>query len=125
MPARAVVWGVIIIFTFALVVSIIEYFVPLSLKFELNAECRSTLLKMENQCGLSAAEKNNLQTKLAGKGFAGIAITAPASAKQGEDITLRVEADYTFSRMIDVLARANRTQHMVYNKTSMARKVIN
>lgn len=126
MAAKPIVWGVAIVLMLAIVVVVVDYCMLLSLKFEFNADCRAALLKMENENGLSLQERNSLQTRLTSKGFSNITITAPSTAMQGQELSLRVEADYRYQKLMSIYsARTSKTQRMVYDNTSMARRVIN
>lgn len=126
MPIKPIVWGIAIIFMLSIVVVTIDYCMLLSLKFDFNSDCRAAMLKMENENGLSQEARNNLQEKLTEKGFSNINITAPLTAMQGQDITISVEADYRYNKLISVyINRTSVTQRMVYVNTSMARRVVN
>ena len=48
MPVKAIVTGILLIIMVFLLVNFIEYFLPLSVKADLDMLCRSALLKMEN-----------------------------------------------------------------------------
>lgn len=125
MPVKAIVTGIILIIMVSMLVYLIEFFLPLSMKAEVDMICRSTLLKMENAGGLSAAEKQNLRFELENKGLTGITISGTANAKQGGMLTLRVEGDYSYNRMVSLSKREDVKLRMVYNKASMSRKVVN
>lgn len=125
MPVKAIVTGIVLIIMVCMLVYLIEFFLPLSMKAELDMICRSTLLKMENAGGLSAAEKQNLRFELENKGLTGIIISGTANARQGSMLTLRVEGDYTYNRLVSLFKREDVKLRMVYNKASMSRKVVN
>lgn len=126
MPIKPIVWGIAIILMLSIIVVAVDYCMLLSLKFDLNTICRATMLKMENENGLSQDARNDLQSRLAEKGFSNINIIAPLTAMQGQDITLRVEADYSYNKLISIYAnRTSITQRMIYVNTSMARRVVN
>lgn len=61
--------GILFVFLIAITVGIVEYFVPLNMKFEMNSMCRGTLFATEIQGGLTDQEKTNIQNLLTGKGF--------------------------------------------------------
>jgi len=125
MPVKAIVTGIVLIIMVCMLVYLIEFFLPLSMKAELDMICRSTLLKMENTGGLSAAEKQNLRFELENRGLTGIIISGTANARQGSMLTLRVEGDYTYNRLVSLFKREDVKLRMVYNKASMSRKVVN
>ncbi|MEN6317003.1 MAG: hypothetical protein ABFD25_22445 [Clostridiaceae bacterium] len=125
MPVKAIVTGIVLIIMVCMLVYLIEFFLPLSMKAELDMICRSTLLKMENAGGLSAAEKQNLRFELENRGLTGIIISGTANARQGSMLTLRVEGDYTYNRLVSLFKREDVKLRMVYNKASMSRKVVN
>lgn len=103
----------------------VELFLPVSTKIEMNMECRKSLLKMEIEGGLSDNEKISLQGRLSSHGLSNIIITGTAGAKQGNELNLRVESDYVFSKFSGLFAREDSIQRMVYDKTSVSRKVVN
>lgn len=125
MPVRAVVTGVILIVMVSMLVFMVELFVPLSKKADVDMVCRSALLRMESAGGLSDSERQTLQSELENSGFNNVQITATINAKQGEMLTLHVEGNYTYNRMTSLFKRENVTQRMVYRKSSMSRRVVN
>lgn len=125
MPVKAIVTGIILITMVGMLVYLIEFFLPLSMKAEVDMICRSALLKMENAGGLSAAQKQNLRLELENKGLTGISISGTANARQGSMLTLHIEGDYTYNRLVSLFKRKEMKLRMVYNKASMSRKVVN
>ncbi len=125
MPARAVVTGVILVIMISLLVYFIEFFLPLSAKADLDIACRDSLLRMENGGGLDSDDRSELQEELEAAGFTNIVISAAANARQGEKLTLRVEGDYSWNRLTDLFKRGDRVIRMIYEKTTMSRKVVN
>lgn len=125
MPARVIVFGMVFIIIMFLLVFTIELFLPLSVKADMNSLCRSEMLRMELEGGLSNHSKSELQSVLTLKGFNNVTVTGTSDAKQGEEINLHVEADYVYSKLTGFLTRADVVQHMTYNKTSVARRVVN
>lgn len=124
MPERTVISAVLFIFLLSVTISIIELFIPLSVKYDMNSYCRAALIKMESQGGMTDENRANLTNSLATRGLINISIYGTAEAKQGDTITLKVDADYIYSRLV-ILARSEITQHMVYNKSSVERLVLN
>lgn len=125
MPVKAVLTGIILIIAITLMVNFVEYFVPLSVKADLDMLCRNTLLKMENDGGLSNAERQALMSELSKIGLTGITIEAAASARLGSPLTLHVEGDFTYDRVTALFKRSPVKLRMVYKKTAMSRKVVN
>ena len=125
MPVKAIVAGIILILMVTMLVYMVEFFLPLSMKAELDMLCRSTLLRMENAGGLNVGEQQELEAELENMGLTGIAVTATENARQGGMLILRVEADYTYNRLTALFNREDVTLRMVYNKASMSRKVVN
>ena len=80
---------------------------------------------MELECGLPYQAEQELKSDMEQRGFINIVIDGTSSAKQGEKIRLSVEADYRYSRLEGIFIRRDCLQHMVYNKASIARKVVN
>lgn len=125
MPSRVVVSGIVLVVFIAFIVCIVEFFTPISMKSDMNIFCRNVIMKMEVEGGLSGAVKAELIEKMSKRGFKNILVTGPGSAKWGEEITLHVEADYEYRRLTAFFRRATVVQRMVYNKTLIARKVVN
>jgi len=78
--------------------------------------------------GLSYADELEVETELKKMGFSNIVIDATSiteSAKQGEEISLHVTADYAYSKLTGLFKRSKIEQRMVYNRVSIARKVVN
>ena len=125
MPAKAIVTGVILVIMVSLLVYFVEFFLPLSAKADLDIACRDTLLRIENAGGLSESIRDELRGELESAGFTNVVINAAASARQGEKLTLRVEGDYSWNRFTDLFRREDRIITMIYEKTTMSRKVVN
>lgn len=125
MASRVIVLGLILVVFITVLVYMVEFFIPLSAKADMNTCCRNTLFKMEIMGGLSADDKADLQNELEGKGFSNVIINGTYFAKHGEEITLHVEAEYTYSKLGGLFIRRNTSQQMAYKKTSIARKVVN
>ena len=125
MVGRLAVGTVTLIIILTILVSMFELLIPLSARQEFGLECRNALITVETTGGFSTADRTRLTTNLTSLGFINISITAATAAKLGNEISLRVEADYQYSRMTGVFTRSAITQRMVYNKTSRSREVIN
>lgn len=125
MPVKVITSGVLLIIMAAMLVFVVEFFLPLSAKSDLNIICRSVLLKMENEGGITGDARNTLKSELEGRGFVNVSVNGTPAAKQGEAVNLRVEAYYTYSRLTSLFTRSLFTQCMVYDKTAMSRKVTN
>lgn len=125
MPARVVVSGMLLIILATFLVATVEFFLPLSAKCDMNSACRAALLRMEADGGLPKEAELDLALKLSGMGFCDIIIDGTASAKRGEEMKLHVEADYSYSRISGLFTRTVTKQRMVYDKTSVSRRVIN
>ena len=125
MPVKAVVSGIILIIMTILLVYMVEFFLPLSMKAELDMACRSMLLRMENAGGMSGALREELRQSLEEKGLTDISISAASNARQGSMLTLHVEADYTFKKLTSLFNREEVKLRLVYKKASMSRRVVN
>lgn len=125
MPSKVLVSGILMIVTVCFLVFIVEFFLPLSVKADMNMLCRNTLLKMEVEGGLAENERLGLQNELQNIGFDGISVTGTGYAKQGGRLNLHVEADYRFNRLSTLFNRTDNIQHMGYDKVSMSRRVVN
>ena len=122
---RPLVSGFVIVFFTAIAVSIIEFFVPLNARFEMNSNCRKALLLLEQKAVLTEEEKNRLLEDLAADGFRNIIITVSGGTAQGSKVTLRVEADYEHSKLVSLFTRNVMVHRAVYEKTTTVRKVVN
>lgn len=125
MPVKSMVTGIVLIFMVFFLVYFVEFFLPLSVKADIDMLCRSTLLRMENEGGLSIDEKRSLQTELEKAGLTDVIINASAGAKQGGVLSLNVAGDYTYNRITGLFKREDVVIKMVYSKTAMSRKVVN
>ncbi|HHW49116.1 MAG TPA: hypothetical protein GXX14_10960 [Clostridiaceae bacterium] len=125
MPAKAVVSGIILIMIVVFLVFTVEFFIPLSVKSDMNMVCRSALLKMEMEGGLSSGNRSDLIEKLSEIGLSNITVEGTEQAKQGERIRLRVEADFVYNKLTGLFSRTDVTQRMIYQKTAIVRKVVN
>lgn len=125
MPAKVIVFSITLVIFAAMVVYTVELFIPLSAKSNMNACCRKTLLKMEMEGGLSDTDKNEAKAKLEEMGFSNININPTSGTKQGEEISLQVTADYTYSKLTGLFKRSKIEQRMIYDRVSIARKVVN
>lgn len=120
-----IISGIVFVLIIVILVMCIQFLLPVSIKLGMSTDCRNYLLLMENNSGLSNEDVNNLESKLAARGLINITVTAPGTAKQGDQMTLDVEADYTYRRLTSLFVSSKITQHMSYVKTTMARKVVN
>lgn len=125
MPVRVITSGILLVIMAAMLVFAIEFFLPLSAKSDLNVACRSTLLVMENEGGITEEVKSSLKSELESKGFSNVSITGTSFARQGETVNLKVAAYYSYSKLYTLFARREYAQCMIYDKTAMSRKVIN
>jgi hypothetical protein len=125
LASRVIVLGFILVIFITILVYMVEFFIPLSAKADMNTCCRNALLRMEMLGGLSMDDKSDLQNELESKGFFNTVINGTPFAKHGEEITLHVEAEYTHSKLTGLFIRRNISRQMIYKKTSIARRVVN
>lgn len=125
MPVKPVLTGIMLIFVVFLLVYMVEFFIPLSVKADIDMICRNALLSMENAGGMTSDKKRELKAELESRGLTSVVITATENAKQGGQLTLRVEGDYTYNRITSLFGRGDVTLRMVYDKSTMSRKVVN
>lgn len=125
MPSRVIVTGIILVIIAAMLVFSVEFFLPLSMKSDMNILCRKTLLQMETAGGLREYDRQELVSELRERGFTNILASGTQNAKQGELLNLRVEAQYEYSRLAMLFVRNMQIQRMVYDKSSLSRKVVN
>lgn len=127
MAVKAIVTGVLLILMVILMVNFTEYFLPLSVKADLDMLCRSALLRMENAGRMSKDEMDALSLELEKIGLTNINFSDKSLSyvKQGGKLTLRVEGDYTYNRITSLFKREDVTVHMVYDKTTMSRRLVN
>lgn len=125
MPSKVVTSGFLLVIMAVVLMFVVEFFLPLSAKSDMNVLCRSALMKMECEGGMSADIQSGLETILENKGFRNVLVEGTGNAQQGSELNLRVELDYNYSRLTSLFTRSAYTQHMIYNKTAMSRKVTN
>jgi hypothetical protein len=125
MPAKIAVTGIILVCFLALVVYMVELFIPISAGSDFKTECRNTLLKMELEGGLSAAAEEELKNRLILRGMSSMTIDGTESASLGEDLILSVQAEYRYSSISGIFAREDRLQKFRYDKRSISRVVVN
>ncbi len=125
MVPKGLIIGISIVFMLSIVVFMVELFLPLSAKAELDLIGRKALLQMENNNGLSQADIQKYKDELRNLGFENIIITTTKDAKKGDELSLFIEAGYKYSKLSNLFARSDINQLMRYNKTSIARKVVN
>lgn len=127
MAVKAIVTGILLILMVILMVNFTEYFLPLSVKADLDMLCRSALLRMENAGRMSKDEMDALSLELEKIGLTNINFSDKSLSyvKQGGKLTLRVEGDYTYNRITSLFKREDVTVHMVYDKTTMSRRLVN
>lgn len=125
MLSRVVIFGIVLVMLLAAGVCLIEFFVPLSAKIRMNACCRSALITMEAEGGLTQQNSSMLEDRLNDWGFSNIEITGTSCAPRGEALVLSVSADYVYTSMTGFFTREDVTQRMSYERVSAARKVVN
>ena len=125
MVPKGLIIGISIVFMLSIVVFMVELFVPLSVKSELDVIGRRALLQMENNNGLTEFDIQSYTNEIRALGFDSVRITSTGNAKQGEELDLIIEASYKYSRLVSLFSRADINQIMRYSRTAIARKVIN
>lgn len=125
MPSKVVVSGILLVITVCIAVFVVEFFLPLSVKSDMNALCRNTLLKMEMEGGMSQEEKLRLQSDLEKRGLTVISVSGTPYARQGERLTLHVEATLRYSRLTSLFKRTDAVCFMGYDRVSVSRRVVN
>jgi len=125
MPSRVIVTGIILVIIVAMLVFSVEFFIPLSIKSDMNILCRRTLLQMETAGGLTESERQELVSDLQDIGFLNITASGTQSAKHGEILNLHVEVQYSHSKLTTLFSREAQALRMVYDKSSLSRKVVN
>lgn len=121
-----IVFSICIVLLFVLVVSCIEYFVPISKYGDMRDLCHSTLKSMEVRGYLPDEKKIQLRNSLENIGLKNIVISGNETMnKQGDDLNFRVEADFTYSKLKLYLSREEVTERFVYDRTSCQSKVVN
>ena len=125
MPVKVVTSGVLLVIMAAMLMSMIEFFLPLSAKSDMNIICRGALLVMENEGGITDTARNSLKSELENKGFVNVMVNGTSAAKMGETINLRVVAYYSYSKFDSLFTRSQYSQCMIYDRTAMSRRVTN
>lgn len=122
---RPIIFAVLVVLLMTAAAAVIEYFIPLNARFEMNCECRRALLLVEQKGELTSADRTDLKDRLTSYGFKNIIISVTGGSIQGSKVTLRVQADFEYKKLVDMLARNLTTQRAIYDKTTTIRKVIN
>ncbi len=125
MPVKAVVFALVIIMLLSITVLLVELFVPLSAKLDMNMYCRETIIKMEIDGGITADNTAGLRERLEGRGFVNIQISGTEGAMQGDNLILHVEAEYCHNSLTGIFTRNLTHYRMVCEKYASVRKVIN
>lgn len=123
----SILWCVLLILFIIVFVFLIEMFVPISKKVELNTLSRKFVITMENQGGLSEAQVDDLKNRLMDKAFSDIGIHAPKpnTVKFGEDLSLNVSVTYKHNRIKHIFLRTEENILMNYDIVTKSRRVIN
>lgn len=122
---RVLTFVFVLVILVSVVVCTVQYFIPISANFDMKQECRQTLLQMETKGGLEESDRIALENKLTAKGFTVLSISGDTNVKQGQELTLRVEAQYKYKSMTALFSNSTVTRNMTYEKTAVARKVVN
>lgn len=122
---RAIIFGILFVFLLVITVAAVEFFIPLNMKYEMNSQCRGTLLEIETKGYLVIETKSKLEQTLIQKGFTNVSITSSGGTRQGDEITLRVEAQYSYSKLVSLFSREQKTLNMIFEKTTTVRRVVN
>ena len=125
MPSKALVFGITLVMLISILVFMVEIFLPLSAKIEFDSICRKAVLQMEVEGGLANSTKNELIAVLQHKGFTNLIVQGTGNAKYGDDLSLKVTADYKHSMLVKLFARKGINKKMQYDKITISRKVIN
>lgn len=125
MIGRAPVIAIAILLMTILTLYVAEYFIPLAANFQFRTECRKILLTMEEKNQLTEAMRTELHNTLASRNFTVISISAPHTVKRGLNLNLNVVVDYKYSKLTGIFKREDIIKRMVYNKYTIARKVLN
>ncbi|HOJ11389.1 MAG TPA: hypothetical protein PK733_12470 [Clostridiales bacterium] len=125
MPSKALIYGITLVMLAAVLVFMVEIFLPLSAKNEFDGICRGTIMQMEVRGGLTNTTRDNLLNALRDKGFSNLKVQGTDNARYGEEIFLKVEGDYIYSRLIGLFTRRYIVKHIVYDRVTIARKVVN
>lgn len=122
---RVLTFAFVLVILLSVVVCTVQYFIPISANFDMKQDCRQTLLRMETKGGLEDSDRIALENKLTAKGFTVLSISGDTNVKQGQELTLRVEAQYKYKNMTALFSNTTVTRNMAYEKTAVARKVVN
>ncbi len=125
MPVKAVIFALVIVMLLSITVLLVEFFVPLSAKIDLNMYCRETIIKMEINGGITADDADRLKQRLKDRGFVNIQISGTEGARQGDDLVLHVEAEFCHNSISGIFTRDLTCYRMVCDKYASVRKVIN
>ncbi len=121
-----IIFSIATVVIISLIVGIIWMFVPMAKKNAMDVECRKTLLKMENDNGLTREEENSLKNRLEKLGFkeVTIVVTPTEIKKKGDELKLIVEAKYDYRSLKSMFTTQKTTSTMVYDRTITSRQVV-
>jgi hypothetical protein len=121
-----IIFSITTVIIISLIVGIIWMFVPMTKKNAMDLECRKTLLKMENDNGLTREEENSLKNRLEKLGFkeVTIVVTPTEIKKKGDELKLIVEAKYDYRSLKSMFTTQKTTSTMVYDRTITSRQVV-
>jgi hypothetical protein len=121
-----IIFSITTVIIISLIVGIIWMFVPMTKKNTMDLECRKTLLKMENDNGLTREEENSLKNRLEKLGFkeVTIVVTPTEIKKKGDELKLTVEAKYDYRSLKSMFTTQKITSTMVYDRTITSRQVV-
>ncbi len=121
-----IIFSIATVVIISLIFGIIWMFVPMAKKNAMYVECRKTLLKMENDNGLTREEENSLKNRLEKLGFkeVTIVVTPTEIKKKGDELKLTVEAKYDYRSLKSMFTTQKTTSTMVYDRTITSRQVV-
>lgn len=125
MAERAVVTAVILLIVLSLCLYITESFVPIGKNLDFRDVCRGYLMKMEYCSGLSESDCISLENELERLGFEDVMVSAPASSKAGDVMTLDISVKLKRETLAGIFRRSMKEYEMVYTRKAIARKVVN
>jgi len=114
----------IVLIVFLTVVAI-ELVIPITKNQAFNEECRTFLLKMEQDGGLDTWNIGELGRRLTEKGLTNVSIFVPfpGQVKFGETMTLSVTASYPFRLGVAGMTLSDRLQQFKYSKSVFCRRI--
>ena len=123
---NTIVLSVVIVLLLSISVFLIELFIPISKKFEMNSICRKYLFIVEANGNLSAEEIEELTGSLEHIGLNDVSIEVDSDgSKFGDEVKFEVTAEFAHNSLANLFNRNIERMLIRYDRELTIRKIIN